>query len=715
MSTTADPIRFDLTRRGFLGAAGGLLIGLVLPARDADAQKELIGNPDRRTPAPAHRPNAYIHIGSDESVTFYVTKSEMGQGPTTACSQLLAEELECDWSKVRVDFAPVDPALYGHQGTVGSQAVRSTWEPLRRAGAEAREMLLQAAANQWGVARSQCRAENGFVINTATSARLSYGSLAEAAGKLPVPDSVTLKDPSQFKIVGKPVKRLDTVAKVTGKAQFGLDARQPGMLYASLERCPVLGGKVASFDATKAKAVPGVKDVIQTPRGVAVIAENTWAALQGRKALTVKFDEGEGASVSTATIGATFTKRLSETGAQVKKSGDVEAGLAKAAKKLTATYEVPYLAHAMMEPLNCTVHAREDGAEVWASTQSPTSTRNVVAQELGLPVEKVNVHSLFMGGGFGRRGEGELDWVLEAAQIAKHFRVPVKLTNSREDDMQHDYYRPGAQTAFTGGVDADGWPSALRASIACPSFGMMRDGVDGTAVNGLSNLSYEIPDLYIDYRDVNTIVPVAYWRAPGTSQNNYFAECFFDELCALGGKDPVEARRRLLGRTPRLLNVLNIAAEKSGWGTKLPAGHFRGVSVGINVGAYVAIVAEVSIAAGKARVHRVVCAVDFGSIVNPAILKQQMEGGIVFGLTAAFKGEITFEKGRAVQSNFHNYMMNRIDETPLIETFIVPSTEAPSGAGEVTNPSVVPSVVNAIFAATKKPIRKLPIDRVSLA
>ncbi|MEQ1945663.1 MAG: xanthine dehydrogenase family protein molybdopterin-binding subunit [Bryobacteraceae bacterium] len=715
MNTISTKTITSVSRRGFLTAAGGVMLGFVLPGRKASAQQVGIPPGNLFAPPPAHKPNAYIHIGTDESVTFYITKSEMGQGPATACSQMLAEELECDWSKVRMEFAPVDPASFGHQTTVGSQAVRTAWEPMRRAGAEAREMLIQAAADKWGVNKSQLRAENGFVINPANNERFSYGSLAEAAAKVAVPDNVQLKDPKNYKIIGKAVKRLDSRDKILGKPVFGLDTRMPGMLYATLERPPAFGGKIASFDAAKAKAIPGVKDVFQTPRGVAVVADNTWAAMQGKKVLSVQFDDGPNAAVSSATIRASFVQKASEQGAVARKEGDAVAGLAKAAKKIDAVYEVPFLSHAPMEPMNCTVHARPDGADVWAPTQSPTTTRAVVAEELGLPPEKVNVHVMFCGGGFGRRGEGELDWVLEAAQIAKRIQAPVKLTWTREDDMQHDYYRPASYVEFSGGIDAQGWPAVLKAKVACPSFSFLRDGVDGTAVSGLSNLNYELPDMLVDYRVAATPVPISYWRAPGANQNTYFAESFFDELCALGSKDPVEARRRLLAKTPRLLNVLNVAAEKSGWGTKLPAGRFRGVAVGSNSGSFCAMVAEVSIVKGKAKVHRVVSAFDCGLVINPGILKQQVEGGVVFGLAAAAKGEITLERGRVVQTNFNNYDVTRMDESPMMETHIIPSTERPSGAGEATNPTIIPAVVNAIFAATGKRVRKLPLRLANLA
>ncbi len=705
----------NVSRRGFLGAAGGLILGFVLPSKSA-AQQVGIPPPTLFAPPPPGKPMSYIHIAPDDSITFWITKSEMGQGPTTACSQMLAEELECDWSKVKAETAPVDPSSFGHQTTVGSQAVRTTWVPLRTAGAQAREMLIQAAAQRWSVSPSQCRAENGFVINTSTNAKLSYGNLAEDAGKLPVPANVKLKEAKDYKIIGKPVKRLDTRAKVTGQAQFGLDVRPEGLLYAVIEQCPVFGGKVASFDASKTKAVPGVKDVVQTSRGVAVVADSTWAAMQGRKVLTVRWDEGAGANVSSASIREMFVQRTKEPGGVARKEGDIAAGLAKAAKKLDAVYEVPYLAHAAMEPMNCTIHAKGDSAEAWVPTQSPTTGRAVVAQALGLAPDKVTFHTTFIGGGFGRRGEGELDFVLDAAEVAKQMKVPVKCTWSREDDTQHDYYRPASYIELSGGVDANGWPSALQAKICCPSFGGIRDGVDFTGVGGIANVAYEMPDILVDWREGKTIVPVSYWRAPGNNQNVYFLECFFDELCELGGKDPLEARRHLLSKNPRnarALNVLNIAAEKAGYGKLLPAGHFHGIA--LHPGAINAQIAEVSIAKGKVKVHKVVCAFDCGQVINPAILRQQAEGAIVFGLAAATKGEITLEKGRVVQGNFNTYDVTRMDESPAIEVYIVPSTESPSGAGESCNPTILPAVVNGIYAATKKRIRKLPLRLTNLA
>jgi len=705
----------NLSRRGFLGATGGLVLGFIIPEKNR-LEAQAIGQPPSNMfdPPPPGHPNAYIRIGTDESVTFLIPKAEMGQGPTTACSQMLAEELECDWAKVRMEIAPVNPALYGHQTTVGSMAVRTTWDPLRQAGAQARQMLVQAAAQRWKVSPAQCRAANGFVLNTSTSARLSYGTLAADAAKLPVPATAGLKNAKDYRIIGKPLKRLDTRDKVTGRAQFGLDARPQGLVYAVVERCPVFGGKVASFDASKAKTVPGVKDVIKTSQAVAVIADSTWAAMQGRKALSVTWNEGAGAQVSSASIRSMFVARTKEKGAVARKEGDAAAGLAKASKRMEAVYEAPFVSHSPMEPMNCTIHARQGSAEVWAPTQSMTTSRKVVADALGLAPEKVEFHTLFCGGGFGRRGEGELDYVLEAAEVAKQVNAPVKVTWTREDDTQHDYYKPASYVELAGGLDAQGWPSVLTAKIATPSFAFLRDGVDAIAVLGLSDLAYAFPDMQVDYHMANTIVPVSFWRAPGNNHNTFFAESFIDELAAAGGKDPVEVRRRLLVKSPRLLNVLNLAAEKANWG-KAPAGRFQGVAVGTAAGAFVAQVAEISIAKGKLRVHKVVCGFDCGQVINPGILRQQIAGGIMFGLSQALKSEITLERGRVQQGNFNTNDQLRIDEAPEVEIHIVPSTERPSGAGEATNPQVLPAVANAIFAATGKRVRKLPIRAANLA
>jgi isoquinoline 1-oxidoreductase subunit beta len=703
---------FNVSRRGFLAATGGLVLGFVLPPGRAQAAQ----GGGLFAPPPEGKPNAYIRIGADDSVTFFIPKSEMGQGPTTACSQMLAEELDCDWTKVRMEVAPVDPASFGHQTTVGSMAIRTSWEPLRKAGAQAREMLVAAAAQQWNVSPSQLRAENGFVINASTSQRINYGALAGAAARLPVPAAVPLKDPKQYKVIGQPLKRLDTRDKVTAKAMYGLDARPAGLVYAAVEHCPVFGGKVVSFDGTKAKAVPGVRDVFQITNGVAVIADNTWAAMQGKKALTVQFDEGANATVSSASIHQMFVDRAKETGAVARKEGDAVAALARATRRIDAVYEVPFTTHAPMEPMNATVHVRTDGtAEAWVPTQSPTTARATIAQIAGIAPEKVAFHTTFMGGGFGRRGEGQMNHLVDAVEIAKRLNVPVKLTWSREDDMTQDYYRPASYAEISGANDASGWPAVIKAKIACPSFFMVRDRLDPIAVAGFSDLQYALPDFLVEWSQANTHVPVSFWRGPGAAQNTYFAESFFDELCAAGGKDPVEARRRLLANAPRLLNVLNLAAEKAGWNTPLPRGRARGVAVGSNIGSFNAQVAEVSVDGGRVRVHKVTVAMDCGQIINPHILRQQVEGGIIYGLSATLKGAITIERGRVRESNFNQHDMLRMDEAPVVDVHLVESSAPPTGAGEATNPTVVPAVINAIFAATGKRIRSLPVKATDLA
>jgi isoquinoline 1-oxidoreductase beta subunit len=695
-----------LNRRGFLKAgaatAGGLFIGFHLPESNK-----------LEAATTSTKLNAYIHIGSDDLVTFWIHKSEMGQGPMTSLSQLLAEELDCDWKQVRTVFAPLDPAYGPLQGTFGSMSIRTCWGPVRQAGASARDMLLDAAAQKWSVAKSQLRTENGQVINTASNARLSYGSLAEAAGKLPAPAKVAVKDPKDFHLIGTSPKRLDTPLKVNGSAGFGIDARRPGMVYAVLARCPVFGGKVASFDDTKTKAVPGVIQVVQISNGVAVVADNTWSAMEGRRSLQVQFDEGKNANLSSASIRELFVNLAEKPGAVARNNGDVDAALTSAAKKLEAIYEVPYLSHAPMEPMNCTADVRADSAEVWVSTQMQTGSMGTTAKITGLPPDKIQIHTMFLGGGFGRRG-GD-DFVGEAVEVSKAIGKPVKLTWSREDDMQHDLYRPASYAKFAGALDPDGWPVAWNTRVVCGSFGGLRNGVDRTSVEGIIDLEYAIPNFHVDYHPPDVDIPVTYWRSVGFSQNTFFSESFLDELAVAAGKDPFEFRRHLLAKSPRLLGVLELAAEKAGWGKPLPAGHARGIAVVNNIGSYNAQVAEVSVEKGKLRIHHVVCAVDCGHVINPAGVEQQIQSGIVYGLSAALKGAITIDHGRVVQGNFNHYDVLRIDEMPVVEVHIVPSQAAPGGIGEASTPTIIPAVANAIFAATGKRLRKLPIRPEDLA
>ena len=599
MTTISKVNRRDFMKTSAASAAG-LALAFALPEKNP-LQAQF-------PPPPVFKPSAFIHIGKDEMVTFIIPKAEMGQGPLTSLSQLLADELDADWTKIRTEFAPVDPALYGFQGVVGSMSIRTLWKPLRQVGAVGRAMLVEAAAQQWGVKASQLRTENGFVINTAGNARLSYGTLAEAAAKLPMPSGVQPKDPKDFKIIGKPVKRLDVHDKSMGRTKFGIDAKQPDMVYAVLARCPVFGGKVASFDASKAKAVPGVKDVVQISNGVAVIADNTWAAMQGRRVLDVKWDEGSNANQSTAAITRMFTELVNQpAGKTARKAGDAAGTLASAGRKIEAVYEAPFQSHAPMEPMNCTAHVRADGCEVWAPTQMQTSARDIAAQTAGLKPEQVKIYSQFMGGGFGRRGS--VDYVAEAVEVAKAVKVPVKLTWSREDDMQHDLYRPAAMVKFTASMDASGMPAALEVKVATPPFGFMQDGVPGTAVAGLNDLEYKIPNLLVAYQGGEAGIPVTYWRAPGACQNTFCLESFIDELALDAKKDPLEFRRALLKGSPRLLGALNLAAEKANWG-KAPAGRFQGIGIINNIGSYTAMIAEISVTGGKLKVHKLTCAID---------------------------------------------------------------------------------------------------------
>lgn len=708
----------SIDRRSFLktGLAGatGLIVGFYLPGR-------------REVLAAAAEPavlNAFIHVSPEDTVTILISKSEMGQGVVTSLSMLAAEELECDWKKIRTEFAPADKVYFdpafGMQGTGGSQSIHSGWAPMRTAGATAREMLVAAAAQKWGVDASECHAENGAVVHTATKRRLTYGSLADAAGKLTPPTNVKLKDPSEFKVIGKPTKRLDTPDKVCGKAMFGIDARRPGMLHAVVLRCPVFGGKVASFDATKAKAVPGVKDVIQISTGIAVVADNTWTAMQGRKALEVTWDEGPNAGASNASIFKTFGDRAQTPGVVSRKEGDAAAAMGNAAQKIEAVYRAPYQAHATMEPMNCVADVRADRVDIWAPTQFQTPSQGIAAGIAGVKPEQSFVHTTYLGGGFGRRGWS--DFVTEACEISKAMKAPAQVTWTREDDMQHDYYRPASYIKMSAGLDANGKPTAFTARVACDSImswffpGSVKNGMDSSSVEGVSDIAYDIPNILVDYQLVAGPIPMGFWRSVGASQNGFFSESFVDELAAAAKKDPYEFRRDLLSKKPRHLGVLNLAAEKAGWGKPLPKGVYRGIAVLEAFDTYVAEVAEISIDKDNSvKVHRIVCALDCGQVVNPSIIEQQAMGAMVFGLTQTLKGEITIDKGRVVQANFDTNEPLRMSECPKMEVYIVPSKEVPRGMGEPAVPPVAPAVANAIFAATGKRIRKLPIRPEDLA
>lgn len=698
-----------LNRRGFLkvstAATGGLLVGFYLPGKGELAAQS------GSAPVPAQL-NAFVRIGTDDLVTFIIHKPENGQGTTTSLSQLLAEELEVDWKKIRWEYAPIAQvyASGGLQGTVGSQAIRSTYNPLRQAGAVAREMLLQAAAQQWGVDKAQCKAENSTIINTATNAKLSYGSLAEAASKLPAPaaNTVKLKTPAEYKIIGKPTKRLDTPAKITGQAIFALDVRMPGMLYAVVARPPVVGGSVVSFDATRAKAVTGVKHVVQIPEGVAVVADNTWSAMEGRKVLDVQWNEGPNANFNTEGMRKHLASMIESPGNVATKRGEGEAALATAAKQIEAIYEAPYVAHAPMEPFTCVARVTADACDVWVGSQLPSVANGNAVQASGMPAAKVNLRTLYMGGGFGSRGGGA--FVTEAVGISKALGVPIKLTYTREDDLSTDRFRPASYMKFKAGLGADGMPVAWTARVSCSSFAGLNNGIDREGVAGINDILYSIPNVQVEYKEPGLPIPTNYWRSVGHSQNTFFTEGFIDELAIAAGKDPVEYRRALLATQPRLLGVLNLAAEKAGWGKPLPAGHGLGIAAVNCFGSFNAQVAEVSIVQGKIRVHRVVSAVDCGQAVNPAGVVQQMQSAIVYGLSAALRGNITFDKGRVQQTNFHQYEPLRMDEMPVVEVHIVPSTANPGGMGEVGTPAIAPAVGNALFKITGKRIRRMPFS-----
>ncbi|MGI9066967.1 MAG: molybdopterin cofactor-binding domain-containing protein [Pyrinomonadaceae bacterium] len=709
-----------MKRRDFLrtGAAvgGGLLISLYLPgwatARSADTTPPTVGS---------FTPNAFIRIGTDDSVTIIVGKAEMGQGVYTSLPMLVAEELEADWSKIKVESAPVDAAYnhpaFGIQMTGGSTSTASEWERLRKAGATGRLMLIAAAAQSWKVAPESLHAEKGFVVHAASGRRVSFGSLADAAAKVEPPKDVPLKDPKDFKLIGMPTRRLDTPAKLNGTAQFGLDVQIPGMMTAVVARAPVFGGKVVSFNADKAKAVAGVKSVVQVPSGVAVIASGFWPAKLGREKLEINWDDGPGANLSTTGMREQYASLSKTPGLVARKVGDAATALAGAAKTITAEYEVPYLAHAPMEPLNCVVDLRSDSCEIWTGTQFQTVDRMAAAGAAGLKPDQVKIHTTFLGGGFGRRANPASDFIIEAVQVAKAAKVPVKVVWTREDDLRGGYYRPMWYDRMVGGVDAAGNPVAWTHTIVGQSImegtafaGFIKDGIDGASVEGAADLLYGIPNMQVDLHTPKLGVPVLWWRSVGHSHTGFATEAFFDELAHAGGKDPYQLRRTLLADKPRMRAVLDLVAQKANWGKPVPAGRGRGIATHFSFDSYVGQVAEVSVDKdGGVRVHRVVCAVDCGRVINPDSVKAQMEGGIIFGLTAALKDEITFDRGRVQQRNFHDYPMLRINESPEIEVHIVPSTEKPTGVGEPGVPPVAPAVANAIFAATGKRVRKLPI------
>lgn len=705
----------NLSRRGFLRAGalagGGLILGFRF-GRAAVADEPS---------AVKFAPNAFLRIGSDESVTVVVNHSEMGQGVYTALPMILAEELDADWKKVRFEAAPVDPAYdhtaFGIQMTGGSTSTCSEWERLRKCGATARAMLVAAAAETWSVEPDSCRTETGEVIHDGSGQRLSYGKLAEKASKLAPPADARLKDPKDFRLVGKPTKRLDTPEKTNGKAVFGIDVNLPGMLVAVVARPPVFGGRVRSFDPTMAKAVPGVKHVVEIDGGVAVVADGFYSAKLGRDALSVTWDEGPLATLDSDTQGEEYAKLAAEPGAVARNEGDAATALARAPRNLEAVYELPYLAHATMEPLNAVADVRQDGCDVWVGTQFQTGDRAAAAQASGLDPENVALHTTLLGGGFGRRAVIDAHFVREAVQASKAVKAPVKVIWTREDDTRGGFYRPRAYHSLRAGLDDAGNAVAWQQRIVCQSFMVgtpfeafiVKDGVDHTAVEGANDMPYAIPNLHVDWQQAPQGVPTLWWRSVGHSHTAFAVESFMDELAHAAGKDPLAFRLALLGDHHRHRRVLETAAKEGGWGGTLPEGRARGLAVHASFGSFIAQVAEVSVTGdGKIRVHKVTCAIDCGPVVNPDTIRAQMEGAVVFGLTAALYGEITFEKGRVKQRNFHDYRMLRMNEMPEVEVSIVESTDSMGGVGEPGVPPVAPAVGNAVFALTGKRIRRLP-------
>jgi len=727
----------SLDRREFLisGAAtsAAMLIGFHLEASaatdPAQAQEKPVVNPF----------DAWVRVTPDNRITLILAKSEMGQGVMTSLPMILAEELCVDWKQVAIEQAPTNPKIYQH-GTGGSGSVRGSWLPLRRAGAAAREMLITAAAAHWNVNRDTCVAQDGGILHGSRKNFLTYGELVEQASKLPVPDlnTVPLKNSNDFTIVGHDHRRTDAKAKSNGTAKFGIDSRMPGMLFAVVARCPVFGGKVKSYDATKTKSISGVRDVISidavakgafTAGGVAVLADNSWAAIQGRNALNIVWEEGPNAGESTESLRKQFLENAAKPGKVARNDGDADATLAGSAKKIEATYEFPFAPHATMEPMNCAVHIRPDGAEAWVPTQAPQWAQDVIAGVSGLPRESVTVHTTLMGGGFGRRYQA--DFVMEAAQVAKVAGKPVMVLWTREDDMQHDFYRPASYHKFSGALQGDGKLAAWKhfqtsTSIAAKWEEKGEENAANSEFGTAVFIPYQTPNYRVEYALAQSGVPRAWWRSVEHSSSGFAVETFVDELAALAGADPLEYRLRLIGddravpdftnpkegnplKTSRLKGVLKLAAQKGGWGSPLTKGVGRGIAGYYSFETYTACVAEVSVKDRAVKVHRLVYAVDCGRAINPDGVRAQVESAAIYGLSVTLHDAITIQGGRVEQSNFNDYEMPRIGETPKIEVHLVPSTEEPTGIGEPGLPVVAPAVCNAVFALTGKRIRRLPI------
>jgi isoquinoline 1-oxidoreductase beta subunit len=645
--------------------------------------------------------NRWLRVAVDGTVTLVIDRSEMGQGAVTGLAMLAAEELGIELAQLRTEFAPAHPdyinPMLGEQSTGGSTSMRAAWKPLREAAAETRERLVAAAAAAWKAPRRDCRAEQGAVVHVPSGRRIGYGDLADRAAARPVARNVRLKRPDAFQIIGTPQPRLDLPGHVCGRAIFGSDVAIPGALIAVVARPPVFGGKVEAINASRTRAIEGVHEIIELETGVAVVADSTWSALRGREALEVVWDEGPQADVANAEISRRFTRAAARKGRLERDHGQIDAALRRAATTIEVVYETPYLAHATMEPMNCTAHVGPNGCEVWAPTQAQTEAQRVAALAAGLPREKVRVHTTLLGGGFGRRLDP--DFVDEAVRIAKVVGRPVQVLWTRDDDMRHDHYRPANYTRLRAGLDKGGGLVAWFQRVVGPP--LAHGGID---------IPYAIPNIREEHVTVDPGIPTGPWRSVGASQNAFVIESFIDELAHATGSDPLAFRQKLLRKAPRHRTVLELAAEKAAWGKPMPHGQHRGIAVYYSFGSYVAQVAEVSVSqSGAIKVHRVICAIDCGVAVNPDLVAAQMEGAIAFGLSAALKGEITIERGRVVQANFKDYPILAFSEMPQVEVHIVPRQDDPGGVGEPGVPPIAPAVANAVFAATGHRMRRLPL------
>ena len=729
----------NASRRRFLQGAAGLTLAVYLPdapAAEAGPGKvggEVVGEVVDKV---NFEPNAFLRIGADDTVTVIAKHVEMGQGSYTGLATIAADELDAAWSQVRVEAAPADAKRYNNvfwgpvQGTGGSTAMANSWEQLRKAGASARAMIVAAAAQRWKVPAGEVSVSEGVVTHARSRRKASFGQLAKAAAQQPVPAEVKLKDPKDFKLIGKHAPRKDSADKTNGRAQFTQDVHLPGMLTAVVAHPPRFGGKVKSFDAAKARAVKGVVDVVQVPAGVAVLAKDTWSAKKGRDALQVEWDESAAFKLGSEQIFAQYRELAKSPGAVARREGDPDAAFAQSARVLRAAYDFPYLAHSAMEPMNCVVRLAKDRCEIWNGEQFQTIDQMKVAALLGLKPEQVTIHTLYAGGSFGRRANKDSDYLLEAAGIAKAIggRAPVKLVWLREDDTKAGYYRPAFHHALEAALDAQGRLTGWRHRLVgqsilagSPFDAMVKNGIDAVSVEGAVNLPYAIPNLLVDLHTPKDIgVPVLWWRSVGSTHTAYSTETLLDEVAVAAGQDPVAYRLGLLAKHPRHAGVLKLAAERAGWGTPLAAGaagdrRGRGIAVHEAFDTFVAQVAEATVKPdGSVKVDRIVCAVDCGIVVNPDNARAQAEGAIGFGLSAALHGAITLKDGVVEQSNFHEYVPLRINEMPKVEVHFVPSTEKPTGMGEPGVPPVAPAVANAIAAATGKRVRRLPIDAEQL-